>query len=329
MIQIKNYFLLFIGIILFSCDYDQEKFNINVSTDKSTYLLKDNSGQFSNNVINIEINGGMSKGVISPIIAKYDDNDNIISYNYLYNYNYLDECCDEDHPDVNSVAFNGMICLCDVDLLSSSISIDEFLSVDYSFDVMFRYKVIIVDPYIQNGIRVNDPIYNGSAPDQYNIIAESDYFSFTDEYNITPCEKIDCSSLSQLSANLLYNTSPNAPNQFSVTSYGFNGGPVFYGSGNGGYLEFNVNLQEDAKMRFWYKVSNPGFWTFNPPPVIINGVNYNFDITVPISAENNYFLQAESNFILSTGNYTIRFDLGPPGGNAVGFFIDDIDFICQ
>ena len=326
-IKYNKYFIILFFLILYSCDYDQSKFDVNVSVDKSIYNLLLSNGQYSQELINIEISGGMSKGIIYPVIAKYGNNGQLISATNLVNNLYLNDCCYDDHPDVDM--YTPLICLCDIDELSSSITINDNYVDFFSFDQNHQYKVLIIDPYVKNGKRQESPLSGSFSLSEVNIISESNYFSFGDEFNVTPCLFLDASSLNQLSANVLYNSSPSGASQFSISNYGFDNGPCFYGSATGGYVTINVNVPQNARMRFWYKRSNPGFWTFNPPDAIINGGGpYSFSTVVPISTNNNGFLQAQSDFYLQPGNHSIKLDLGGPGGTIVGFFIDDIEFIC-
>lgn len=164
--------------------------------------------------------------------------------------------------------------------------------------------------------------YSGSEMSEWSSIHE---FSTLSE---TPCYNLNCESLNQLSNYEAYTLNGSSVTASWVIEDGVIGN-CFYAEGNctGGYIEFNITLQEAAKMRLWSRKGFGGmdWFTFS---VLVDGANSDFSISENSSSLTNWFVQHESEEFISSGNHTIKIDFGQLG-TADNYYIDEIEFYCE
>ena len=173
---------LFILVLFFftSCEkYDDSSYDYTVSVNKSEYERGEN--------IVIDIQGGMEKSLIYPIIAKYNSNGELIDHINIYNGGLnTDDCCIDDNFSYPYYTYEndiGLICNCDIDgviIHTPDTAIPNTPYIDYPSDNFYwsydQFKVLIIDPFIDGDER-KEEFDLFPEPTNNNIISESEFFS--------------------------------------------------------------------------------------------------------------------------------------------------------
>jgi hypothetical protein len=176
----KKINLFILVLLLFnSCDkYDESSFNYTVSVNKTEFQIGEK--------IRINIQGGMSKSLIYPVLAKYNSNEEYVEHLNLISSSTDGDCCNYETPYWSDYA---LICNCDVDGVivhtpDSSQTYDwNSGSYVYTFDEFYlsddQFRVLIIDPFIdqETGERIETESITNKITSNNSIICESDFFS--------------------------------------------------------------------------------------------------------------------------------------------------------
>ena len=177
--NMKNINLIILVLFFFtSCEkYDDSSFDYTVSVNKSEYERGES--------IIIDIQGGMEKSLIYPIIAKYNSNGDLIDYIHIFN-NTLssDDCCiDNNFTTYYSNDGNGLICNCDINgviIHTPDTGRPNTPYIYYPSDNFYwsydQFKILIIDPFIEDDER-KEEFDLSPEPTNDNIISESEFFS--------------------------------------------------------------------------------------------------------------------------------------------------------
>ena len=181
--------LLITSLLLYSCEYAQNYYDVTVSVNATSYKLENSTVTWNNmsDDIVLDINNGAPKSLFYPVIIKYNFNGNILDYldassGNIYLSDNTDNCCLGSGGGDYSGETNGIICNCELDgPIVHQIEI-EFKNNSYQpitfYDSNYEYTVALVDPYVNiNGERTDQSLRR--SPSSNNIICESEVFTFT------------------------------------------------------------------------------------------------------------------------------------------------------
>lgn len=189
-----RYLYFLISILFLSCEYDQDYYDVNISLNKTSYLISPSESSnpnfygSSSDALIVSIEGGAKKALYYPILARYANNGDIMDYTMMFDDSYLntssDNCCfDGIYYETNSYAgdLQGIICNCEEGGIITHFVRYQWGGTSYEPENFYRtdriYKILLIDPYIQeDGSRSNKS--KRRAPNNYNIIAESSQFTF-------------------------------------------------------------------------------------------------------------------------------------------------------
>jgi hypothetical protein len=138
------------------------------------------------------------------------------------------------------------------------------------------------------------------------------------------CFYNDCSSLLDVSS---YVEPVSASDNASwVIDGGYTGtGWAIMNAAPGGYVEFTVNANSQAKLTFWTRSLNPGYANITPE-LYVDGILYELEI---IDGETTYtkWMQVEST-LMEAGNHLIKINF-PNNSTYAQYFIDEIRLWCK
>jgi len=185
----KTILFLLISSLLFSCEYDQDYYDLSVSVDNTSYYLSPSEStnwSSSSDPINITINGGASKALYYPVLI----NAQIFSYMDAVDaqLSVYDNCCLKgiyasgvDGSNDYDGDTEGIICNCEEDGSLLHVIQTEWTGTSYShlsfYNTTNEYTLALIDPYVKSdGTRDGKALRR--APNNSNIICESEPFTF-------------------------------------------------------------------------------------------------------------------------------------------------------
>ena len=254
----KPYLFILISILFFSCEYDQEYYDVSVSVDKTKYYLSTSSGNSTTNssdLIMVTIADGAPKALFYPVLIKYQENGDILSYMDFSDEMLMiyENCCLEGILE-NGSDYNGdregIICNCEVNGSLTHEVEREWTGTSYIplafYNTGYEYKFALIDPFIKSdGSRGN--IVKRIAPNSKNIVSQSEIFTFINDgsgglatsYNCTNGNCIDPGN-----GNGQYSTLSACQVACGVSdSYNcINGNCIDPGNGNGQYSTLSACL---------------------------------------------------------------------------------------
>ncbi|MDG1099087.1 MAG: hypothetical protein P8O20_06870 [Bacteroidia bacterium] len=138
-----------------------------------------------------------------------------------------------------------------------------------------------------------------------------------------PCQIINGESLNNIKS-YAYKISPSSNPIWSIGN-GYDGnGFALTDRCYGGYIEFSITLDKNAKLTFWTKSVNPGYPNLTPE-VTFDGTIVNTDI-IDESQSNRKWMRLETG-IIPSGNHSIRIDFKPVS-TYFSYYIDEIEVWC-
>ena len=161
--------------------------NYTVSVNKSEFELGEK--------IKIDLQGGMEKSLIYPVLAKFNSNGDLTEHIDIFDIHnspaQYDDCCISEGTGGYSSSWidDGLICNCDINgvivhapdsslesLWNSTTNSYDYV---YTFDDFYwsddQFKVLVIDPFIDGDERGETAETRGPSND--NIICESEFFS--------------------------------------------------------------------------------------------------------------------------------------------------------